>query len=158
MYPSSSEGLNRETSEAVYFFTPVFYPLDNFSAHSVHIWGVTFPTAEHAYQWKKFNFYYPEIAKNILAAKSPDAAKKISDQNESKVYSGWHTEKVGFMEQILKAKAAQHEDVREVLVRTGNRTIVENSPEDGFWGAVPDSKGENMVGKLWMKIRDGLLQ
>jgi len=32
MYPSSSENLNKETEYTVYFFTPAFYSLDNFSA------------------------------------------------------------------------------------------------------------------------------
>ena len=58
------------------------------------------------------------------------------------------------MEQILRAKAEQHEEVREVLRKTGNRTIIENSPVDSFWGVGSDGKGENMVGKIWMKIRN----
>jgi predicted NAD-dependent protein-ADP-ribosyltransferase YbiA (DUF1768 family) len=53
MYPDSSEGLNKETSDAVYFFTPAFHVLDSFSAHTIRLWGKTFPTAEHEYQWKK---------------------------------------------------------------------------------------------------------
>lgn len=77
MYPDSSENLNKETKNAVYFFTPAFYPLDNFSAHTVRIWGITFPTAEHAFQWKKFSVSHSKIAKSILAASSPDAVKKF---------------------------------------------------------------------------------
>lgn len=68
----------------------------------------------------------------------------------------WYDERVAVMEQILKAKTKQHEDVRETLKRTGNRIIVENSPVDSFWGTGPDGKGENIVGKIWMKIRDSL--
>lgn len=154
MYPDSSKNLNKETKDAVYFFTPAFYPLDNFSAHAVRIWNITFPTAEHAFQWKKFSASHPEIAKNILRAGSPDAVKIISSRNKDKVSKQWYNERVEVMEQILKAKTKQHEDVRETLKRTGNRTIVENSPVDSFWGTGPDGKGENMVGKIWMKIRD----
>lgn len=156
MYSSSGENLNKETKDSVYFFTPAFYPLDNFSAHAVNIWDMAFPTAEHAFQWKKFSVSHPEIAKNIFAAGSPDAVKKISNQNKDKVSSYWHDEKLAVMEQILKAKAEQHEDVRERLIMTGKRTIIENSPVDSFWGIGPDGKGENMVGKIWMKIRDSL--
>jgi len=54
MCPESSEGLNKETRETVYFFTTPFHPLDNFSAHTVKVWDVAFPTAEYAFQWKKF--------------------------------------------------------------------------------------------------------
>lgn len=58
------------------------------------------------------------------------------------------------MEEILRAKAEQHQDVREILKKTGQRIIIENCPVDGFWGIGPNRNGENMVGKIWMKIRD----
>jgi hypothetical protein len=157
MYPSSSNGLNKETDEAVYFFTPVFYPLDNFSAHQVEIWGHKFPTAEHAFQWKKFSGGYPEISEQILAAGSPEAVKKISDANKALQPITWKDEKVGVMEEILMAKAEQNEDVREALKRSARRRIIENSPVDGFWGIGPNGDGQNMVGKIWMKVRDNLL-
>lgn len=154
MYPISSEGLNKETKDAVYFFTPAFSPLENFSAHAVSIWGKIFPTVEHAFHWKKFFSVEPEIAEEIFFAKSPESAKKISDANKQKIPIDWKEHRVKIMEQILKAKAEQHEDVREALERTGKRTIIENSPVDGFWGIGPDGVGENVVGKIWMKIRD----
>ena len=153
MYPVSSEGLNKETEKAVYFFTPAFYPLDNFSAHTVHVWNETFPTAEHAFQWKKYAATHPEIADDILKAGSPDQVKRISSVHKAEQPVTWHEQKVAVMEEILRAKTEQHEDVREILKRTGIRTIVENSPVDDFWGIGPNGKGENMVGKIWMKIR-----
>lgn len=156
MYPDSSVDLNKETDNAVYFYTPVFYPLDNFSAHSVHVWDMDFPTAEHAFQWKKFSISDPDIAAMILAAGSPHAVKMISDSNRAKVSPEWHNIKVGAMEEILGAKAGQHEDVRMKLKKTGRRMIIENSPVDSFWGIGSDGKGENMVGKIWMKIRNSL--
>ncbi len=148
--------LNKETEEAVYFYTPEFYALDNFSAHTVNIWGIDFPTAEHAYQWKKYSVSHPEIAKSILEAKSAHGVKVISNQNKDKTLAIFHKEKTTVMEEILRAKAAQHEDVREKLFKTGERTIIENSPTDSFWGIGSDDKGENMVEKIWMKIREDL--
>ncbi len=155
MYPETSSDVNRETDEAVYFFTPAFYPLDNFSAHSVNLWGIQFPTSEHAYQWKKYSVAEPELAKQILEAKSPYAVKKISDNNKDKVSAAFHENKLAVMEEILLAKMDQHEDVRVKLMKTGTRTIIENSPVDGFWG-IEDGSGENHLGKIWMKIRDSL--
>jgi len=154
MYPSSSAGLNRETNDAVYFFSPAFDPLNNYSAHAVEIWDKVFPTAEHAYQWKKFSAAAPDVAEKILLARSAETAGKIADENKLKFPATWHDEKVAAMEEILRAKLEQHDDVRDALTRTGNRTIVENSPVDSFWGAGPNGDGQNMVGKLWVKIRD----
>lgn len=156
MYPVSNEGLNKETGEAVYFFTNAFYPLDNFSAHAVELWGQIFPTAEHAFQWKKFSDSHPEIAQKILFAKSPDQVKRISDPNKSLQPTDWYEKRVTVMEEILQAKTEQHEDVKEVLRKTGTRKIIENSPVDSFWGIGADGKGENIVGKIWMKLREKL--
>ncbi|WKZ26776.1 MAG: NADAR family protein [Candidatus Paceibacterota bacterium] len=154
MYPKSNKDLNKETDNAVYFFTPAFHPLDNFSAHVINIWDKEFSTAEHAFQWKKFSETDAEIADKILEAKSPHLVKEISDANKSNQPSDWHDRKVSVMEEILKAKAEQHKDVREILKKTGNKEIIENSPVDNFWGIGPEGDGENMVGKIWMKIRD----
>lgn len=154
MYPASSEGVNRETAEEVYFYTAAFYPLDNFSAHTVEVWGKTFPTAEHAYQWKKFVTSQPEIAQNIFFSGSPHLAKAIADANIDRVDQGWYAARVRAMEEVLIAKATQHQDVRDTLQKTGNRTIIENSPIDSFWGIGSYGRGENMLGKIWMKIRD----
>ncbi len=154
MYPLLSKNLNRETDGAIYFFSPAFEPLNNFSAHQIEIWGRRFPTAEHAYQYKKFVEVAPEIAEQILNAGSPEAAQRIAHAHKTEQPKDWHEGKVAVMEDILRAKFAQHEDVREVLARSGSRKIVENSPVDDFWGCGQDGIGKNMMGVLWAKIRD----
>ncbi len=155
MDPKVSNKLNRETEDAVYFFTPAFYRLDNFSAHSVRIWGKKFQTVEQAYQWKKFSSAEPIIAKKIFRAESPFEAKRIADENKDKIPPAWFEKggRVKAMEELLRAKAEQHEDVRRKLKETGNRQIVENSPTDNFWGIGPKRNGKNTVGKIWMKVR-----
>ncbi|HSH31731.1 MAG TPA: hypothetical protein VK963_03650 [Candidatus Saccharimonadales bacterium] len=55
MYPDSSQNLNCETDQTVYFFTTTFDPISNWSAHQVKIWGKTFPTVEHAFHYRKFD-------------------------------------------------------------------------------------------------------
>lgn len=156
MYPESSEGLNKETEEGIYFFTVPFEPLNNWSPHQVKIWGKIFPTSEHAFQWKKFSEVEPEIADQILNAESPYAVSKISDANKDKKPANWSETKIGVMEEILRAKLAQHEDVRDALKRTGERRIHENSPVDSFWGIGPNKDGVSMLGNIWMKIRNDL--
>ncbi len=138
----------------VYFFTPAYYPLDNFSAHALSVWGIDFPTAEHAFQWKKFSDNAKDVAEEILNAKSPQQVKEISDANKLGQSPNWPEKRIEVMEEILRAKAKQHKDVRDVLEKTGKRLIIENSPVDSFWGIGSDGNGQNMVGKIWMKIRD----
>ena len=156
MIPLSSDGLNKETDDAVYFYTPAFDALNNFSAHQIEIWGKCFPTAEHAYQWRKFSDAKAEIARQILEAGSPEEAQQTAHQNKRLVPKEWHEKKVSIMEEILQAKQAQHETVRDALKRSGIRKIIENSPVDNFWGDRPKGNGQNMMGVLWMKIRSSL--
>ncbi len=157
MYPDSSQDLNKETDEAIYFFTPAFHVFDSFSAHIIKLWGLTFPTAEHAYHWKKFSEVKPEIAIQILTIKSPEMAWRLARQYNSEIPKDWYEKHaVSLMEEIFRAKAEQNEDVRERLIKTGRKQIIENSPVDSFWGIGPKGDGQNMVGKIWMKIRDEL--
>ena len=150
----SGNDFNRETADTIYFYTPIFYALDNFSAHVVEIWGKKFPTSEHAYQWKKFEKSNPIIAEKIFNATSPSEVKKISDTYKSETSPEFYDLKVALMEEILRAKVDQHDKVRNILKESGTKTIVENSPIDNFWGCGPDGNGENVLGKIWMKIRD----
>lgn len=145
---------NKETEDAIYFYTPIFYALDNFSSHIIEIWGKKFQTAEHAYQWKKFENSNSEIAEAIFNAKSPGAVKKIADAYKADVSPEFHEIKIEIMEEILRAKTHQHEKVRRVLRESGSKTIIENSPIDNFWGAGPEGLGKNILGNLWMKIRN----
>ena len=158
MYPPSSEGLNKETEKEVFFYTPKFYALDNFSAFVVEIWNKKFPTSEHAYQWRKYYEVHPSIAEEIFNATSPNQVKKIADMYVKDVPQEFHDNKIPIMEEILRAKVTQHDKVLRTLQETGDREIIENSPTDSFWGIGPERNGQNMLGKLWTKIRDDLLQ
>ena len=154
MYQDSSEGLNKETEDSVCFFTVPFEPLNNWSPHKVDIWGIDFQTSEHAFQWKKFSVVEPGIANEILLARSPYEVFKISKANKNKIPKDWAERKVMVMEEILRAKFEQHEDVRSAITRTEKRKIIENSPVDNFWGIGPTGDGKSMLGNIWMKIRD----
>ncbi len=145
-----------ETEEAVYFFTPPFYTLDNFSAYIVKIWGKKFLTSEHAYQWKKYSISHPDIADQILNTTNPSDAKKIADAHRADVSPNWEKEKADVMKEIIRAKIQQHEKVQRVLTKTGDKEIFENSPNDSFWGVGPEGTGQNMLGKIWMQLRDEL--
>lgn len=151
-----SNEFNKETDDAIYFYTPEYYVFDNFSAFSIKIWDREFITSEHAYQWKKYADSYQDIAQQILEAKSPNDAKKIADLNKDKLNEKWHEKKVSFMEEILNAKVNQHEKVKRMLIKSENKIIIENSPTDSFWGIGPDGNGKNMVGKIYMKLREKL--
>ena len=57
------------------------------------------------------------------------------------------------MEQIFRAKLVQHPDVREVLLETGEAELLKVYDTDYYWGTGAEGRGENQMGKLWMKLR-----
>ncbi len=140
---------------SVYFYNQWYDVLNNFSANAVEIDGVVYPTSEHAYQAAKCTDFQGKL--DIIAARSPELAKEISNQT----YAGakrpdWNEVKLGIMESVLRAKLNQHQEVRDALIRSSNAEIAEDSPVDDFWGRGKDGNGQNNLGKLWMKIRSEL--
>ncbi|MBP9852788.1 MAG: hypothetical protein QG629_269 [Patescibacteria group bacterium] len=152
MYPERHD-LNYQSQTAVAFFSVPYEALNNWSAHQVTVWGHTFPTAEHAFQWKKYSQTAPEVAVQILAAPSPWAAFQIAKASKNRRPKTWDEDKVALMRQIILAKLEQNEDVQERLQSTGDRMIIENSPWDPFWGVGPNGDGQNNLGKLWSELR-----
>lgn len=139
-------------------YVTVDSPFTNWSAHQIDIWGKRFPTAEHAYQYKKFEYSDPAWAEKIRTAKSPYEAKQIAYQ-KSIDQAAWGIIRESVMLELLQAKIAQHEDVKQALLATGGGAIAQIGREnDGFWGMGTDGYGENVLGKLWMHLRDELVK
>jgi ribA/ribD-fused uncharacterized protein len=139
----------------IYFYNQWYDVLNNFSANAVEIDGVLYPTSEHAYQAAKCTDSAGK--EEIRKAKSPLLAKEISNTRyKSAKDPEWNNKKLIVMESILRAKLDQHEEVFNALAKSGDEDIAEDSPIDSFWGRGKDGKGENRLGKLWMKIRSEL--
>lgn len=153
-----------DTPERVCFYEQDFYVLSNFSAFRIRLLvddgsggevHCSFDTSEAAYHWFKFP-NQPELQARIRAAQSAHDAFKLAEQHRDLRRSDWDDVKVGIMHDILRAKVDQHEYVRRKLLATGTRQLVENSWRDDFWGWGPTRAGQNVLGKLWMEIREEL--
>lgn len=140
-----------DTESEVFFYEQDFYPLSNFSAFRVTFAGHTFDTSEAAYHYQRF--IHVDHMRAVLYANSAHAAFRYAQENKSQQRGDWNEIKVGVMRDILRAKVAQHEYVRRKLLATGDRTLIENSWRDDFWGWGPNRDGHNMLGKLWMELR-----
>jgi len=130
-----------------------FHYLSPFSAHPVRIWGETFATVEHAYQAARVK---PSAEReSIKNAPSPlDAWRRGQDCKNNCALRVSDFDKVEVMEELLRTKAAQHPDIVEILRESGGRTLLKNYDTDYFWGTGKDGSGKNIMGELWMKIRD----
>lgn len=160
--------LKLDNDKQVFFYEQDFYVLSNFSAFRV-IWrGRDFDTAEAAYHWERFATGQDDgrgpahgamaaaVADDIRFAPSAHEAFKISQAHKSMQRPDWDEVKVEVMLKILRAKANQHEYVRRKLLETGDRTLIENSWRDEYWGWGPNRDGLNMLGVCWMQVRADL--
>jgi len=138
------------STEPINFIETRLHDLSPFSAHEVELDGVTYKTAEHAYQALRVS---PEARAAIIAARSPmDAWREGQKCKQSgQLIEGF--DKYTLMETIFRAKLEQHKDVREVLLATGDRELLKVYDADYDWGAGADMSGLNNMGKLWMKLR-----
>lgn len=143
-----------KVTEDILFDDNENYIFSNFSAFSV-IWkGKLWPTSEQAYQAAKFSNV--EIQEKIRNASNPIVAYQIAHDNKSYMDPAFNQIKIKVMKEILLEKISQHELIQMKLKDSGSRRIVKNFKGDNYWGSGPDGKGENMLGKLWMEIRQEL--
>lgn len=142
-------------NEPVLFYGGKFGCFSNMSSYAVEIDGKVFMTSEHAYQCAKFSD--SSIKEKIFNARSGYDAKMIAVENKSLVSSDWNERSLEVMESIVRKKLEQHPHIKEKLLETGKREIIEASPTDAFWGWGPEKNGENHLGKIWMKLRGELV-
>lgn len=126
----------------------------NFSAHPIYSKGHLWPTSEHYYQAQKFlNPPEEALVSEILAAPTPEAAATIGRDPRYKIRHDWDQIKNPIMHEAVRIKFLTHLDIQDILLATGDREIIENSPTDPYWGCGVDRKGQNQLGKILMLIR-----
>lgn len=132
-------------------------PLDNFSAFGLEMDGIYFQTSEHAFQFLKFFESNPQLAKKIKDAYSPNEARRIAQENRQYKNPDWSNLKYDYMEKVLRLKVQQNPVVMKKLLSTKDNIIAEYcTDEDTDWGLDNDNRGQNNLGRIWMKIRDEL--
>ena len=148
--------LREKMDEDIGFYPREFYPFDNFSSFKVEWTGYLFASVEEAYQAASFMGSDEELVEKIKKSHSADEAQRIAYANRDKRREDWDDVKISIMEELLRLKIEQNPYVKKKLLQTGDYMIVEDSPKDDFWGWGPNRNGQNNLGKLWMKLREGL--
>lgn len=142
--------------EKIVFEENPYHCLSNFSAHAIDWKGIRFPTTEHVYHWERF-VGEDDLQALIIGAKSPREAWQIAQEHKEKQVSHWNEKKVSVMKEILKEKLHQHAEIQTILRQTGSADIIKNVPRDAFWGSGADSRGQNVMGKMWMELREEII-
>lgn len=155
------------TPSTITRFVGNYHYLSNFYETPITLNGVTWPTAEHAYQAAKCT--EPCDIELIKRLPTPGAAKQAGKR--VKMRHDWNDVRVPIMESIVRAKFNQNKDIADKLVATGDAVLIEgNGWGDKFWGMctrnapprTPDGwiqaklHGDNHLGVILMDIRKEL--
>ena len=129
----------------------------NFSRHPITLDGILWPTTEHYFQACKFTEQADIDA--VREAKTPFLAAQIGRERHRSFRSDWDQARDPVMLEALRAKFTQHEDLRTLLLSTGEARLVESATVDNevnrLWGEV-NGRGQNMLGQLLMELRTNL--
>lgn len=172
LYPEIYKLLNKKIIDTGNFPGPGFYTsknknfilfyhqdkpfgcFSNFSPHPVNIFGIDFPTSEHAFQAIKSE----DPNEQILVAKAKTPAQAFILGKKVKLRYNWEENKDKFMYQIVKAKFTQNKEIGELLLKTNDTILIEHTKNDRYWADNNDGTGYNMLGIILMKVRHDLLQ
>lgn len=127
--------------------------LSNFAPCRVVLDGEEYPSVEHAYQAAKTTNI--PSRKKIQRIKRANRAKWLGKRIGLR--PDWEQKKVEVMFDLLRQKFS-NEPFRKLLLHTGKAHIQEgNTWGDVFWRvSLISGKGENMLGRLIMRVRDDL--
>ena len=129
--------------------------LSNFYPATVHYDGITYPSAEHAYQAAKCTDEYLELKFAIAMEWSPGKVKRMG--KTLPLRPDWEQVKLDIMLQIVTAKFQQDGHLAAMLKRTAPCILIEgNNWGDTYWGVDVAKGGLNMLGKVLMHGRDNL--
>jgi len=108
-----------------------------------------------------------DVCGQILATNDPRAHKRLGRKVRGFSDRAWKDNREEIVYQGNMAKFGQNEGLREVLLGTGERTLVEASPYDRIWGIGLKStdpraedpaqwQGLNLLGNVLMRVRNDL--
>lgn len=106
-----------------------------------------------------------EIAGRIMGTKTPQVAKKLGREVRNFDEDKWQAAREPIVRKGLMLKTMQHVGVKDVLFSTVGQVLAEASPYDKVWGiglSATDRRsqdqnewrGQNLMGKLWMQVRE----
>lgn len=154
-----------EVGKNIYAFNGGGNKLSNFFKCDLNIQGQIFTSSEQLFQWRKAIFHGEEDkAQEILVMEKPLEIKRLGDKvKQSDKWIGCRTK---VMEEVLKCKIDQCDVMRDELIKSGNKMLVE-ATRDSYWGSGlsreetmnTDSEnwqGKNVVGKILTRLRNNL--
>lgn len=140
-------------------------PFSNFHQATFSIRSKVFSSVEQYFQYSKATLFEDqEKADEIMNTQDPATIKSIARNIKGFKNNVWKQHRVRIMKEALHAKFDQNPSLKEKLALTRNKTLIEASPRDLYWGAglslhnpkLADStcwRGQNKLGILLCELR-----
>lgn len=124
--------------------------LSNFWPAIVHLEGVKYESVENAYQAAKTII---PMERDKFRGLKPGAAKRLG--KKITLRDDWNSVKLEVMRELIVEKFNEHNDLNEMLMATGDATLIEgNYWHDNFWGdCFCCGIGQNHLGEILMEVR-----
>lgn len=92
---------------------------------------------------------------DVVKAGKPHEAFKLGQTRNVPIRADWNEVKEQVMLNCLRLKFTQIPEMKQKLLATGNREIIEHTANDSYWGDGL-GKGKNRLGVLLMQLRQEL--
>ncbi|MCU1640173.1 MAG: N-glycosidase [Nocardia sp.] len=131
--------------------------------------GQTYRSAEHFMMGEKARLFGDEqVRDRVLASATPADAKRLGREVRGFDTGTWVAHRFDIVMRGSIAKFGQHDALRDFLLATHGKILVEAAPRDTIWGiglgaehpsaADPSQwRGENLLGFALMEARDALV-
>lgn len=157
----------RTTEQFVFFWKPPA-PYSQWTPSVILIDGLTYSCAEQLMMADKARLFGDQsVCDQIMATPDPRKHKRLGRQVRGFVESTWLANRSAIVYRASMAKFSQDPVLRQTLLDTGDRTLVEASPLDQIWGIGLRStdagaedpsqwQGLNLLGLALMQVREAL--
>lgn len=124
----------------------------NFALYPIKLAGKIWPTSEHYFQAQKFEdkAYQEKIRK----VSSPMKSAELGRSRKVKIKRNWDKIRDNIMYDAVLAKFTQHNELKELLLKTEDAFLIEHTVNDNYWGDGGNGKGGNKLGLILMKVRE----
>lgn len=122
--------------------------LQNEYPSPIDVGGAVYASVKHAY-WA-LSCADPQVRERIRAAERPYEAQEMA--GEAARVQDWPQVRTAVMAGLLRAKFAQHPELAEILLGTGQAPIAYNGMDSDHW-ITRGEKGRNWIGRLLELVR-----
>lgn len=127
------------------------------------ITNIYFDSTEQLFMFYKADFFKDaETRIKIIGEFNPKEVKALGKQVKGFKKEAWDCVSFGYMVYVNYLKYSQNSDLKQILLETEERILVEASPYDKIWGiglSVEDARagmswqGQNLLGEALMEVR-----